>query len=292
MANLKTYPTIALLVCIGAMAVASPSADAELDLEAAMHREIVLGDLRGAMAQYQSILARTDRSRPVAAKALFRIGECQQKSGQAEEAYNTFRRVTIDYTDQAEVVSQALIKMAAWSGPRNLRFEEGKPGEVPPGWLTPSLGKNSENQPELRRDGCRSRIGCAVVLVPLNIPKAVGELMQSFSAAAYRGKTVRLRAWLRLENSYVTPTGIHLPSDNGGDSAQMWLKVERAKKRLGFSDTGDDHPVLSDEWTQRVIIGTIDDDAQLISFGVMSIGGGRAWVDDVSFEVISQPDRK
>jgi hypothetical protein len=276
-----------LAVAAMAMAAAQPPVD-ERDLEAALHRQIVLGDLRGAMEQYRAILARPERTRPVAARALFQIGECLEKSGQAEEAYNTYRRVAAEYSDQPEIVAPARIKLAAWSAPHNLRFEEGVPGKVPPGWLTPSLGRDTDNLPELSRERCHSRTGCAIVMAPANMPKAVGNLMQSFSAAAYRGKTVRLRAWLRLETAYVTATGIRLPSDNSADSAQLWLTVERANRRRGFSDNMDDRPVRSGEWTEREIVGSIDDDAQFIRFGVMCIGGGRAWVDDVSFEVISQ----
>ena len=46
--------------------------------------------------------------------------------------------------------------------------------------------------------------------------------MQSFSAAAYRGKTVRLRAWVRVE------------AGAPGDRAQMWLKVDRPNGKVGF----------------------------------------------------------
>jgi hypothetical protein len=177
------------------------------------------------------------------------------------------------------------MRLAAWSGPRNLKFEEGVPGKVPPGWFVPSLPKDADYLAELRRDGCRSHTGCAVVLVPVNVPRPVGNLMQSFSAAAYTGKTVRLRAWLRLERFYfANAIGVRFPGPE--DRAQMWLNVERSNRRNGFADNMDDRPVVSSDWTQCEITGEIDDDARFINFGVMSTGGGRLWVDDVSFEVI------
>jgi hypothetical protein len=49
----------------------------------------------------------------------------------------------------------------------------------------------------------------------------------------------------------------------------------------------DDRPVRTSSWTRCEIVGEINDDARFINFGVMSIGGGRVWVDDVSFEVIN-----
>lgn len=274
-------PVAALTIALAA--AAQTGVDAEKQLEAAIHREIVLGDLAGAMDRYHALIAHTPPS--IAARASWRIGLCQEKLGQSKEAYNTYRRIVADYGDQYPVAQQARAKLAAWSGPKNLKFEEGVPGKVPPGWFVPSLPKDADYLAELRRDGCHSRAGCAVVLVPVNVPKPVGNLMQSFSAASYTGKTVRLRAWLRLESFFVAPVvGMRLP--NPEDRAQMWLNVERANRKHGFSDNMDDRPLRSSEWTRVEIVGQIDEDAQFINFGVMSIGGGRVWVDDVSFEVI------
>jgi hypothetical protein len=258
--------------------------DSEMKLEAAIHREIVAGDLTGAIGQYRSIVAEANTPRPISARAYLQIGLCQEKSGQREEAYDTYRRLVIDYGDQTEIVSVARTKLAAWSGPRNLKFEEGVTGKVPPGWFVLSPPKDADYLAELRRDGCRSNTGCALVMVPQNVPRPVGNLMQSFSAVAYRGKTVRLRAWVRLETFFVTSIGIRLPDPE--DRAQMWLNVERANRRNGFSDNMDDRPVRSPEWSLCEITGEIGEDARFINFGVMSIGGGRVWVDDVSFDVI------
>jgi hypothetical protein len=263
--------------------------DSEEQLEAAIHREIVTGDLAGAMQQYRSIVARAETPRAVRARAFLQIGSCQEKSGQREEAYDTYRRLVTEYGDQTGIVSLARTKLDAWSGPRNLKFEEGIAGKVPPGWFVPSLPKDADYLAELRRgEGCHSRVGCALVMVPRNVPRPVGNLMQSFSAAAYTGKTVRLRAWLRLETFFVTTFGIRLPDPE--DRAQMWLNVERANRRNGFSDNMDDRPVRTGDWTRCEIVGEIGEDARFINFGVMSIGGGRVWVDDVSFEVISRAE--
>jgi hypothetical protein len=278
-----------LLIVAGfSIAAVLANADSETQLEAALHREIVVGDLAGAMEQYRTILAQSDKTRPVAARAFLQMGACQEKLGQRKEAYDTYRRLVTEYGDQREIVMQARIKLAAWSGPRNLKFQEGAAGKAPPGWFVPSLPKDTDYLAELRRDGCRSRVGCAVVLVPMNVPRPVGNLMQSFSAAAYVGKAVRLRAWLRLETFFVTASGVRIPDPE--DRAQMWLNVERANRRNGFSDYMDDRPVRSSEWTQCEIVGEIGEDARFINFGVMSIGGGRVWVDEVSFEVISRAE--
>jgi hypothetical protein len=263
----------------------------EVRFESALHSEIVSGDLAGAMDEYRAILSQQGTPRPVAAKALLEIGRCQEKLGQRKEAYNTYRRLVAEFGDQPEIVKQANLKLAAWSGPRNLKFEEGVAGKAPPGWFVPSLPKDADYLAEVRRDGCRAHDNCAVIMVPLNVPRPVGNLMQSFSAAAYRGKTVRMTAWLRVESLFVAPApavGLRLP--NPEDRAQMWMTVERANRKNGFSDNMDDRPVRSQQWTRCEITGTVDEDAQFVNFGFISIGGGRVWIDDVSFDVI--PERK
>lgn len=276
-----------LLVCsIVICCFASQAAfNAETAFEAAYYREVVTGDPAGAIGQYRTLLASSTADRATAAKALLRIGLCQEKLGQRKAAYVTWTRITSEFADQPEIVSRARTKLAAWSGPRNLKFEDGVAGKAPPGWFVPSLPKDADYLAELRRDQCRSRSGCAVILVPANVPNATGNLMQSFSAAAYAGKTVRLRAWLRLESLFTSPAlGLRLPSP--ADRAQLWLTVERANHRRGFSANTDNRPVSSAVWTQTEIIGQVDDDAEFINFGIQSIGGGRVWVDDVSFDVI------
>ncbi len=266
------------------LAAAEQGAHSERQLEAAIHREIVLGDLPGAIAQYKTVLAQAGNARTVAARALFQIGQCLDKQGQRKDAHDAYRRIVNEYSDQPEIVAEARVRLASWQdaqpGPRNLKFEEGVPGKVPPGWFVPSLPRDADYSAELRRNGCRSAGGCAVVLVPANAPRPLGTLMQSFSADAYRGKTVRLRAWLRLE------IGLRESDANPEDRAQMWLTVDRANRRVGFSDNMDDRPLRSAEWTRCEITGEIDEDAQFINFGFMSIGRGRVWVDDVSFEIV------
>src|SRR5262249_6468767 len=160
----------------------------------------------------------------------------------------------------------------ALPGPRNLRFEQGDAGEVPPGWFVPSL-PGAGHVAELRRKGCHAGPGCVLVAAPPNAAKPVASLMQSFSAAAYRGKTVRLRAWLRWEGA--AP----------GDRAQLSLRVVRTNGQSGLFDSSEERPVRSTYWTRREITSEIDRDAQFLDFVVSSIGKGRVWADEMSFEV-------
>jgi len=253
-------------------------APTEEELEAAIHREIVLGDLQGAMRSYQSIAADRNTPKPTIARAYYQLGQCLEKSGRRAEARSIYERIAKDFDERTAGSALARARLAKWDnsipGPLNLKFDQGIEGKLPPAWFVPALPNEADQWAQITRRGCRAAGSCAVVLIPQNAPVPVGNLMQSFSAKAYRGKTVRLRAWLRLEAA------------DPGDRAQMWLGVDRAKEQKGFFDNMSDRPVRSAQWTHCEIVTRVETDATFLKFGVMSIGKGRVWVDDVSFETI------
>ena len=90
---------------------------AEVALQAALKKEAVDGDLKGAIEQYKKIAQSTNRA--AAAKALLRMGQCHEKLGNAEagEARKAYQRLVHDYADQAEIVAQARVRLAALGGP-------------------------------------------------------------------------------------------------------------------------------------------------------------------------------
>src|SRR5579884_1461545 len=104
------------------------TADAERQFEAARYEEIVRGDLSGAIGRYQQVLTQAAADRSVAARALMRIGLCQEKLGERKAAYATYLRILSEYADQSDITKKATIRIALWSAPRNLRFDEGAPG--------------------------------------------------------------------------------------------------------------------------------------------------------------------
>jgi hypothetical protein len=272
-----------LTVLAASLPVVLPSAtatggDTEQRLEAAIQREIVLGDLKSAMAQYQ-IVIREAASKASVSRALYRYARCLEKLERRTEAHDAYARVMKDFSDQPEAAFSRA-RLAGWeysvSAPANLDFEQGALGKLPDAWFVPALPNDVDHWAQLRRTGCMNHDSCAVVLVPENAPVRVGNLMQSFKATAYRGKTVRLSAWLRLD-----PTA-------ADDRGQMWLSVDRSGEKKGFFDDMSDRPIRTSEWTLREIRARVDDDATFIKFGVMSIGRGRVWVDRVSFAVVSE----
>jgi hypothetical protein len=261
-----------------AMAAASTENPAH-QLESAIYSEVVRGDLKGASARYRDLLSADSTPRPVAARALYQLGRCLEKAGRLTEARDAYTRLLREYGDQPGLDTLARRRLAEASGsiqgPLNLRFSEGVLNKLPAAWFVPALPTDADNWAQLRSSGCMpGRGSCAVVMAPENAPVRVSNLMQSFSAKAYRGRTVRFRAWIRVEGN--------APEDH----AQMWLSVDRSNDQKGFFDNMSDRPIRSGTWTSSEIVTKIFDDATFIKFGIMSVGRGRVWVDDVSFETV------
>ena len=91
------------------------SRSAEVQLKAALHKEQVEGDLKGAIEQYKKIAAQPGAGRATVATALLRMGQCYEKLGNAE-ARTAYERLVRDFADQAEIVAQARVRLAAIAG--------------------------------------------------------------------------------------------------------------------------------------------------------------------------------
>ena len=93
-----------LVACLlAAMPLAAQnSTRADVELQRAIQKEIVDGDLRGAMEAFRRLAARTAEP-GVAAKALLHLAECHEKLGSAE-AKKTYRELLRRYPDGQEAV--------------------------------------------------------------------------------------------------------------------------------------------------------------------------------------------
>lgn len=99
-------------------------------LGAALHQQEVQGDLKGAIAAYQKVLATPGVSRKTAAEALVQMGQCYEKLGDSESR-KAYERVVREYADQKEAAAMARTRLggahvpvhskgdrAVWTGPR------------------------------------------------------------------------------------------------------------------------------------------------------------------------------
>lgn len=104
-----------LLLSSAASARQQAGGDVAVQLKAAMQKELVDGDLNGAIAMYQKVVAAAGSNRAVAAKALLAMGQCYEKLGNAE-ARKAYDRLLREYADQGEVTATARTRLAAMAG--------------------------------------------------------------------------------------------------------------------------------------------------------------------------------
>jgi C-terminal processing protease CtpA/Prc len=161
----------------------------------------------------------------------------------------------------------------AQTGPRNLKFDEGQPGEVPIGWFSPRT--ISGYSVKLIAENCKAGKHCAEIdFDGADKPAPFGNIMRSFDATEYRGKRVRFRAAVKVS------------AQPSGGRAQLWFRVDRQDHSMGFFDNMGDHPIHAMDWQYFDITGDIDADASRINIGMMLIGTGKAWIDDVSLDIL------
>lgn len=151
---------------------------------------------------------------------------------------------------------------------RNAGFEESEPGRRDFGW---KLGRISTMQPKqgersgFLQSGASPRPG----------------LVQGFDATPYRGKRIRYRAAVRVESN-----------EAGEGQAQLWFRVDRrkedGKRAVGAFDNMNDRPIQSNEWKYYDLVGDVDEDASSVTLGMFFTGQGKAWVDDVTVQVVGK----
>ena len=98
---------VGLVTLSGAVAAQRSDPAAQALLRTATDKEIVDGDLRGAITQYQAIVNRYGRTdRATAAQALLRTAEAYRKLGDPQ-AKQTYQQIVTQYADQTAVVTVA-----------------------------------------------------------------------------------------------------------------------------------------------------------------------------------------
>lgn len=129
--------------------------------------------------------------------------------------------------------------------------------------------------------GCRLDPPCALLTSPASVrPGSWGSLLQSFSAARYRGRTVRLRA------------SLHLQGAGREDYARVWLRTARRGEGADAESVPehmDYREVRGGDWSPVEIVRKIDDDIEDLSIGMMLLGKGRVMIGEVSFTVLPVP---
>jgi C-terminal processing protease CtpA/Prc len=159
----------------------------------------------------------------------------------------------------------------------NAGFEEGSAGQPPPGWHS-GISAEPSNAPAAYRaviDRAVVRSGHSSVRLesPTAPTSEFGTVTNSLDAAAYRGRRIRLTGAVRAE-----------PGDDG--QIGLWLRVDRPDGLRGFFDNMARRPITDPHWADYSIEGDVAPDATKLVFGLLLVGHGKAWLDDVRIEDI------
>jgi hypothetical protein len=161
----------------------------------------------------------------------------------------------------------------------NAGFEQGAPGEVPPGWqgtirAAPATAGAPASPFHALIDVANPRRGRASLRLESTgavAPDQFGTITANVDAHPYRGRRIRLTGAVRTDVAAGVPVG-------------LWLRVDRAGPLPGFFDNMMDRPIHEAAWRDYAIEGDVAADAERIYFGMLLAGAGKAWLDDVRLE--------
>jgi hypothetical protein len=102
-----------------------------------------------------------------------------------------------------------------------------------------------------------------------------GTLMQISRAEKYRGKRLKMSADVKTE-------------DVKG-WAGLWLSVDgKDDKKLAFDNMADRPLRGTTDWKRYEIVVDVAKEAERIGFGILLERSGKAWIADISFEIVDE----
>lgn len=159
----------------------------------------------------------------------------------------------------------------------NPGFESMRPGKLgaPEGWWAVQHA-GPESYRFTVDDGAK-KAGQRSLRIENVGPEPFGTLYQAIDAAPYRGKTVRFAAWIRTENAqgnrFGSGAGLHLQTSRRGfplDTAAMRKNAVRG----------------TNDWARHELALPVAGDADRIEVGLNLFGGGIAWIDEATLDVV------
>jgi hypothetical protein len=123
---------------------------------------------------------------------------------------------------------------------------------------------------EVRHGGSRSGY-----LHSRPVSSGFGTLMQAIRSDRFTSKRVRLAGYIK--------------TDGAEGRAGLWMRVDGPNgETVGF-DNMEARPIRgTTDWTPQHVVLDVPDDSIHIAFGLLLVGAGRAWVDDVDLTTVGQ----
>src|SRR5262245_44715523 len=146
---------------------------------------------------------------------------------------------------------------------------------TPKGWL--HRGDHPESY-EMMADTSVKHSGTASARIRFIGQQALGfgTLMQMLTADDFRGKRLRMSAWMRTEKA---------------DAAQLWMRMDGPSSTLAFDNMQNRRVIGTTDWKRYEIILDVPSKTLKIGFGALVVGKGQAWVDDFVVEIVGKDVR-
>ena len=164
--------------------------------------------------------------------------------------------------------------------PFNLNFEDSEKGKMPVAWVLPGYAVSMGYSAEASTLNPYNGKYCLELSYFGNYQEGVyGSVMQSIDAKPFKGKKIRFRAAVRAEIS------------SAKGSAHLWVREHLSNDQDGMFDMMEDHPILFNEWQFYQIEMDISEYADVVNYGLLLRGSGKAWIDAASFDVVETEEK-
>lgn len=111
-------------------------------------------------------------------------------------------------------------------------------------------------------------------------PSGFCGLIQAFRDNDYSNKRVKMTGYVKSEGTI--------------DTASMWVRIDDFdNKIIADFDNMSNRPIIgTKDWMKCEIIFDVPESKCNINFGLLLIGSGKAWIDNVSFEIVDKLIKK
>ncbi len=142
---------------------------------------------------------------------------------------------------------------------------------LPEQWY--QAGSNTKDY-KVGTDTNKGYTGTKSAFIESTIPSPAGfsTLMQYTNVSEYKGKRVKMTAYVCSENV----TGW----------AGAWFRADKNERSVAFDNMSNRAIKGTTAWTQYSIVLDIPEDATNMAFGVLLAGAGKVWFDDFEFQVV------
>ena len=103
-------------------------------------------------------------------------------------------------------------------------------------------------------------------------PGLFATLMQTVKADSYRGKRLRLSAYVRTENVE--------------EYAGVWMRLDGPERMVGFDNMTERPIVGTRDWRRYSIVLDVPVGTVAVAFGINLSGHGRVWIDDCVMDFV------